>query len=102
MCVDLARAAEAVAGKAGLHLLDHRVDPGLTLALQHRVEIRGGLGPGLLDEDAAARGVGLVPDGDVTVDEIGVVAHEKSSMTGDEPHHFAGPRPPSINCEVIG
>ena len=62
-------------GKAFLHRDDHGVDAVPALALQHRIEIAGALGPGPRDEIAAAAAVGLVPGRDVAIDQIGQRIH---------------------------
>lgn len=75
MGIDRAGAAEFVAGEARLNALGHGIDAAAAFALQHRVDIGRILGPGLGDERTPAIGVGLVPHGDVAVDEFGPVGH---------------------------
>jgi hypothetical protein len=58
-----------------MHALHHGVDAGVALGLQHGVDVAGGLGPDLGDEVAPAPAVGLVPHGDVAVDQFGDSAH---------------------------
>src|SRR5260221_13733202 len=77
MSIDIAGATELVVGEALLDRLDHRVDIGLALTADMRVEIARGLRPGPRDESAAALPVGLVPDGDIAIDQIGEIAHGK-------------------------
>src|SRR5262245_11456675 len=73
--VDLACPAEPVAGEALVHAVDHGVDAGVAIGLQHGVDVGRGLGPDFGDEVAPTLAVGLVPHGEVLVDEFGDSAH---------------------------
>ena len=64
-------AAEAVAGEALLHAFDHGVDAGAAVALHHRIEMRRR--PSVQARAITVRPVGLVPHGDVAVDESGEI-----------------------------
>src|ERR671930_1403931 len=68
---------EPVAGELLLGAADHRVDPFVARAGQHRVDVGGVLRPGLRDELAAALRITLVPDGDVAVDESVDIGHAR-------------------------
>ena len=75
MGVDRARAPEPVSWKTLLDARDHGIDSGAPVASHQRVDIARRLRPGADDEIAAARAVGLVPHGDVAVDQFGRIRH---------------------------
>jgi len=75
MRVDTALSAEAVSGKLGLYAGHHLPEGGVALSLEHRVDVAAAVRPGTLDELGAALRVGLVPCGQVRVDDRRGVTH---------------------------
>jgi hypothetical protein len=75
MTVYFAGTAEPVPGKALLNPLDHGVYASLALALHDRVKIARCFRPGPRDEVPSTLGISFVPHGDVTVNQVGEIAH---------------------------
>src|ERR1700739_2090472 len=80
----IAGAPEPMAGIALLHGGDHGIDAVASIALQHRVDVGGTLGPCCRDQVTASACVGLVPSCDVAVDQVGQGIHPSSPSL---PHH---------------
>src|SRR5215213_11165584 len=78
VCVDIARAAEAIPRKLGLNALDHGVDAVSPLTSHKWVEVLRFLRPGAPDQLAALGGIGLVPGRDVAVNHLLHLTHDDS------------------------
>jgi hypothetical protein len=73
--VDAALPAEPVPGELGVDTVDHLAEAVVTVRLEQWVDIASIGGPRLLDVLRARRRVGLVPHGEVDVDDRRDVAH---------------------------
>ncbi len=69
MLVDRSGTAEGITGIGTMEAGCHRVDLVTTVSFKQGIEVLGVLRPGLCDELTAIRGVLLVPDCDVAVDQ---------------------------------
>src|SRR5215469_8652221 len=105
MPIDRPGATETVAGKALLHRPHHAIDLGVPFAGHQRIDITGAFAEGLGDQPLPPVGIGLVPYGDVTLDQIIKFAHFCLLTYGTfscAPEVSAMPRRRSITSQVIG
>src|SRR5918992_5548932 len=75
MAVNFAGTAEPVPREPLLNPPDHGVDTILALALHQWIEIAWSFRPGPRDEVPATLGVSFIPHGDITIDQVGKLAH---------------------------
>ena len=75
MLIDVARKPKAVLGKLLLESRDQGVDAFVAVSAEERIDVAGFDIPGFGDQIASSRAVGLVPDGDVALDDVVCLAH---------------------------
>jgi hypothetical protein len=67
-------------------VVDQRADLVAAVTAHQRVDVGGILAPALCQQGAAADGIGLVPDGDVAVGNMGSISHVNLHCRGAPVH----------------